>query len=180
MSSRTAETVRVRTLEPVRPVTQAPHPALYEVFFVKRKICVVSGPGRRVGGPLEARSCQSKPWRRQMSLARRLSRPKPPEAVAEGQPLHGDGARLTIVIGSSGRPIPEIHRQKTTDSDRHPQPSLRLAVGVWSAQGSPHSAPGNPPCRSNTTPSVAITFRSVAIGSRTGENTMRHCDGVVV
>src|SRR5271169_5207434 len=68
-------------------------PALYEVFFVKRKICVVSGPGRRVGGPLEARSCPSKPWRRKMSLAGRLSRPKPPEAVAEGQPLQGSGQR---------------------------------------------------------------------------------------
>jgi len=66
---------------------------LYEVFFVKRKICVVSGPGRRVGGPLEARSCPSKPWRRKMSLAGRLSRPKPPEAVAEGQPLQGSGQR---------------------------------------------------------------------------------------
>src|SRR5271167_3832486 len=47
-----------------RLITKAPHPTLYEVFFVKRKICVVSGPGRRVGGPLEARSCPSKPWRR--------------------------------------------------------------------------------------------------------------------
>src|SRR6202167_875030 len=70
-----------------------PHPTLYEVFFVKRKICVVSGSGRRVGGPLEARSCPSKPWRRKMSLARPLSRPKPPEAVAEGQPLQGSSQR---------------------------------------------------------------------------------------
>src|ERR1035438_10260343 len=74
-------------------VTQAPHPALYEVFFVKRKICVVFGHERRVGGSLEARSCPSKPWRRKMSLARRLSRPEPPEAVAEGQPLQGSGQR---------------------------------------------------------------------------------------
>src|ERR1700678_918906 len=55
--------------KPARSST-ARSPTLYEVFFVKRKICVVSGPGRRVGGPLEARSCPSKPWRRQMSLGR--------------------------------------------------------------------------------------------------------------
>ena len=79
---------------------KAPHPTLYEVFFVKRKICVVSGPGRRVGGPLEARSCPSKPWRRKMSLARRLSRPKPPEAVAEGVPGMGTGLEVKVLRGA--------------------------------------------------------------------------------
>src|SRR5271163_658023 len=38
-----------RAIQTVRLLAPAPHPALYEVFFVKRKICVVSGPGRRVG-----------------------------------------------------------------------------------------------------------------------------------
>jgi hypothetical protein len=79
-----------------RPLTQP----LYEVFFVKRKICVVSGPGRRVGGPLDARSCPSKPWRRKMSLARRLSRPKPPEAVAEGVPGMGTGLEVKVLRGA--------------------------------------------------------------------------------
>ena len=96
-----------RAVQTVAATHPRPSPALYEVFFVKRKICVVSGPGRRVGGPLEARSCPSKPWRRKMSLARRLSRPKPPEAVAEGQPLQGSGQRrrsATEVGGPRLRP----------------------------------------------------------------------------
>src|SRR5271163_1430609 len=97
----------VSTIIPVQNVKyhsgctpRAPHPTLYEVFFVKRKICVVSGPGRRVGGPLEARSCPSKPWRRKMSLARRLSRPKPPEAVAEGVPGMGAGLEVKVRRGA--------------------------------------------------------------------------------
>ena len=92
--SRLREKVATKPTDEGRRNYHDPSPRpLYEVFFVKRKICVVSGPGRRVGGPLEARSCPSKPWRRKMSLARRLSRPKPPEAVAEGQPLQGSGQR---------------------------------------------------------------------------------------
>src|SRR5271154_43036 len=93
-------------------------PALYEVFFVKRKICVVSGPGRRVGGPLEARSCPSKPWRRKMSLAGRLSRPKPPEAVAEGQPLQGPGqGRRSGAGGGEGRPLTGSGRRRRSAAE---------------------------------------------------------------
>ena len=44
-------------------IPRAPHLTLYEVFLVKRKICVVSGRGRRVGVGFEARSCPSKPCR---------------------------------------------------------------------------------------------------------------------
>src|SRR5271168_5421878 len=61
-------------------------------FLSRRKFAWYLAAGG-AWGPLEARSCPSKPWRRKMSLARRLSRPKPPEAVAEGQPLQGYGQR---------------------------------------------------------------------------------------
>jgi methyl-accepting chemotaxis protein len=47
--------------------------------------------GWRPGSWREAHYSPSISWQREMFTARALSRPKPPEAVAEGQPLQGSG-----------------------------------------------------------------------------------------
>src|ERR1035438_149613 len=52
---------------------------------------------------------------RQMATAKPLSRPKPPEAVAEGQPLQGFGRRLASPVeigGPSRRPFPLLPRSE--------------------------------------------------------------------
>src|SRR6202795_815216 len=87
VSSRTAETVRLRTLEPVRPITQAPHPTLYGVLFVKRKNAFSSrrlwcalrlgrfAPcGDADGLVVENDGLSAPPWRR--SEARRFPTPR--------------------------------------------------------------------------------------------------------
>ena len=44
----------------------------------------------------------------------------------------------------------------------------------------PRKQPETLQCRSNTTPSTVIISQNRAIGSRTGRNMTRHCDGEVV
>ena len=60
----------------------------------------------RSGVPPKARSCPSISWQRDMSMAGLLSRPEPPEAGAEGQPLQGSGHRrpwAAEIAGTSSR-----------------------------------------------------------------------------
>src|SRR5271169_3236040 len=45
--------------------------------------------GSAVWSQIEARSWPSIPWQRETAMAGALSRPKPPEAGAEGPPLRG-------------------------------------------------------------------------------------------
>src|SRR5277367_2248857 len=79
-----------------RPITQASHRTLYGDFFVKWKSGWLSlfGMGRGV-------RARPAPGRRSLGgancrWAQPLSRPQPPEAVAEGQPLQGLGPSTTI------------------------------------------------------------------------------------
>src|ERR1700722_2027368 len=95
-------------------------------FFLSRgKFAWCLANERPRGGPPEAPSCPSKPWRRKMSLARRLSRPKPPEAVAEGQPLQGSGQRRR----SAAEEITPISRLIFRPSHAHEDKGRRSSTG---------------------------------------------------